>query len=185
MMTRPLEVSILAAPLAAIDRRALSEAWFSALRLVRQAQPFAAIAPPVRSPADVRVRAHMQNVQQRSCWSSVEMRRRHLVLAKAATMCSDEVKGISLRRRSPLAQRIEHVFAHPSSLPRRATFSMGRGNGRVHIVLQTKGERTTLLAICRPEVRVVVARALAQARFALAARGIGIELRDSGASGCF
>ena len=35
MMTQQLEVSILAAPLAAIDRRALSQAWYSALHLAR------------------------------------------------------------------------------------------------------------------------------------------------------
>ena len=43
MMTQQLEVSILAAPLAAIDRRALSQAWYSALHLAgpdQQGRPF-------------------------------------------------------------------------------------------------------------------------------------------------
>ncbi len=179
MMTQQLQVSILAAPLAAIDRRVLSQAWYSGLRLVRQTQQLCAIAPSARLPISGRVRAHEQNVQPTTRRVDVEIRRRHVGRAKPAPTRGDEAKIIAQPLRRPLAQRIEHVLGRPSSHPKRATFSMGRGNARVHIIVQTKGERTTLLAICRPEMRAVVARALTQARFALGSRGIGIELRAS------
>lgn len=177
MMTQQLEVSILAAPLAAIDRRVLSEAWYSRLRLVRSTQQLSAIGPSVRLPTSARVRAHEQNVQQRTRRVNREIRRGHLGQEKPTPTHGDEAKINAQRPRRPLAQRIEHVFGRPSSHPKRATFSIGRGNARVHIIVQTKGERTTLVAICRPEMRAVVARALTQARFALGSRGIGIELR--------
>ncbi len=184
MMTQQLEVSILAAPLAAIDRRVLSEAWYSALRLVCQPRQTSAIAPLARSPVAQCVRAYTRNVQERSWRDRVEMRRFHTLPTKPSTTCGDEVRTNISGRRCALARRIERAFAQPNSHAKRATFSMGRGNARVHIILQTKGECTALLAICRPELRHVVARALAQARLALAARGIGIELRGSGAGEC-
>ncbi len=184
MMTQQLEVSILAAPLAAIDRGVLSEAWYSALRLVRQTAPSSAKGAPLRLPASVRVRAHAQHVQHSTRDAHVAILRRHVGADKPTTTRRYEVKGNAQRRRRALAERIEHAFARPNPHPKRATFSMGRGNARVHIVLQTKGERTTLLAICRPEMRAVVARALTEARFALGSRGIDFELRASNVLRC-
>ena len=55
MMTQQLEVSILAAPLAAIDRRALSQAWYSALHLARPDRrlvPVTRVRPPHRRDAE-------------------------------------------------------------------------------------------------------------------------------------
>ncbi len=48
MMTQQLHVSILAAPLAAIDPRALSQAWYSALRLAHGAPGDLANRRPLR-----------------------------------------------------------------------------------------------------------------------------------------
>jgi hypothetical protein len=84
--------------------------------------------------------------------------------------------------RSRLARRIESVLFSPHSQVRRATFTIGRG--RVHVVLQSKGDRIALVAFCSPALRGIVARALAQARFALAARGIRGELEAKGACRC-
>jgi len=85
--------------------------------------------------------------------------------------------------RPPLARAIASAFA--GATLRRATFSVGRGSARIHVVLQTKGNRMTLIALCRPHLSEAVARALAQARVALAARGIGVELRTKGVRKCF
>ncbi len=184
MMTQRLEVSILAAPLAAIDRRALSQAWYSALRLAPQAQRTYAVRSPARPMVGLNARGCPPRVAETLRRAGVEIPRVHLTLATPSVISSDEAREGVLCRRSPLAARIERAFAGPSAHPKRATFSMGRGNARVHVILQTKGEQATLLAICRPELRAVVARALAQARSALAARGIGVELRWSGGRGC-
>jgi hypothetical protein len=84
--------------------------------------------------------------------------------------------------RSPLAGRIENALFSPRSQAKRASFTIGRG--RVHVVLQSKGDRVTLVALCSPALRGIVARALAQARFALAARGVRGELEAKGAELC-
>jgi hypothetical protein len=54
----------------------------------------------------------------------------------------------------------------------------------VHVALHGSGASLRLVAVCAPSVRAAVARALEQARYALAARGIAIvpqmEDRDAG-----
>jgi hypothetical protein len=178
MMTQRLEVSILAAPLAAIDRRALSQAWYTALRLASRGQRISDGTRPrhrVFTPAPART----QNATVSAHRTEVETRPPRATPTKPTAISGDEETQNALRRRArccALAQRIERAFGDSSAHPRRATFSMGQGNARVHVILQTRGTSTTLLALCRPELRTVVARALAQARFALAARGIVVEM---------
>jgi hypothetical protein len=101
---------------------------------------------------------------------------------------SGEVRAVAdlVKRRAartPLARRIERTFA-AATPPQRATFSLGNGTARVHVILQTSGDRSALVALCRPELQAVVSRALAQAGRALAARGIAIEMRARGAVRC-
>jgi hypothetical protein len=177
MMTQQLEVSILAAPLAAIDRRALSQAWCTALRF---APPDRRAAPaPMRDcpgptvPASARLCEVAPATPRVTCPLSP-----HVAASKRRAGGGDEAWQDALRRpraRAPLAQRIERAFSDPRSRPRRATFALGRGRTRVHVILQSTSERVVLLAICPPEVCGVVSRALSQARSALAARGIGLE----------
>jgi hypothetical protein len=187
MMTNQLDVSILAAPLAAIDRRALSQAWYSALRLVPHVSP-TALAPA----------RHRENAAICGAARRIEpaARRRRSTEAEGSRVIwrtprvpdGDREGTPTMRQAGPrtrLAERIERTFSDPRTKPKRATFSLGRGRARVHVILQTTGERTTLLAICRPELRAVVARALLQARIALATRGVGIECCAIGAGECF
>jgi hypothetical protein len=121
MITQQLGYSILTAPLAAIDRRALSQAWYSALHLARSGFPVA-------------------NVPQQ--------------LSKART-----------------AEALD-----PARPVRRATFSFaGTREGtraRVHVALQSGASGMRLVAVCPAALRAGVARALDQARYALALRGI-------------
>jgi hypothetical protein len=174
MMTQQLEVSILAAPLAAIDRRTLSQAWYSALRLVRDMP--APAAPRARPDRNATVAG---SARSKSAFGTVAAgdaapriapagARRLASLSGAAGGAS----GVRRVRLTPLARAIGDAFADSRAPARRATFSMGRGGARIHVVLQTNGARTTLVALCRPEIRTIVARALNEARLALAARGI-------------
>ncbi len=182
MTTHPLEVSILAAPLGAIDRRALSQAWYTALRLA----PHERFADGVRSPS----RAPVPRPLQRWCCSAssarpIDARSMPLWPTRDATRGGGPGDdGEALRRRriaAPLAKRIQHAFTHPGAQVRRATFSMGRGSVRVVVMLQTKGERAALVAICPPEVSAVVSHALDEVRATLAARGIAVELKAKAA----
>lgn len=185
MMTQQLEVSILAAPLAAIDPRSLSQAWYSALRLSAPAQPNVDVRThSVRPVAARRGEPHYgSHVPPGSKPSPTAP---YLARSASVTIRCDGAT-MPLRRPAPaipLAVRIERAFAGERDRPKRATFSLGRGNARVHVILQTNGEHTTLLALCRPEVRGTVSRALMQARGALAARGIFLRLRAFGGRAC-
>lgn len=179
MMTQQLEVSIIAAPLAAIDRRALSEAWYAALEGAKEARRAPATPPrDGRSDPPAYGRARNANV--------VAIRRgappftpRPAASPRSVALVAEHagVASPGSRVRSSLAHRIESTFSKPDSRVRRATFSLGRGNVRVHVIMQNRGERFVLLALCPPHARGVVSRALAQARVTLAARGIRMTSR--------
>jgi hypothetical protein len=177
MITAQLQVSILAAPVAAIDRRTLSQAWYSALRFGPQASP----AFPIRNHANrdqtLADRSKPIASQASPCRQSGRPRAAAAQPQRRVISSGDSWNSVLRYRaaRTLLAERIERAFASPNAYPKRATFSMGRGTARVVVILQTKGKRTMLLALCRPELRSLVGRALAQARCALAARGLGIE----------
>jgi hypothetical protein len=182
MMTQQLEVSILAAPLAAIDRRALSQAWYSALHLAR---PDRSPVPPrecgpctLAAPVKAAPKRDAQSPAPRGAGTSVA--RSVQTKASKITAQPSPPKIPADRDAVPLSLRIERRFAYSASQIKRATFSMGRGEARVHVILQTNGNVATLVALCRPQMRTVVARALAHARFALAARGFILDLEMRG-----
>jgi hypothetical protein len=179
MMTRELQVSILAAPLAAIDRRALSQAWYSALRLARDQQ-----RAPQKCVGDSRGALARDRERIRPAPGGVGREARTCACVDALEARSivgyDSAWRVDRRApRSPLARQIESVLFDPRSQARRASFTIGCG--RVHVVLQSKGDRVALVALCSPALRGIVARALAQARFALATRGIRGEFEAKGA----
>jgi hypothetical protein len=182
MMTRELEISILAAPLAAMDRRALSQAWYSALRL---AQP-RCLAPPPRCAGETGERAPVVQLgvcRPDSIGNAGAGNSRVRTGRSAARRRADQEALLRVPgSRTSLARRIAHTFAGVRPSPKRATFSLGRGNARVHIILQTNGASAILLALCRPELRAVVCDALAQTRATLAARGICLDVRTAKAT---
>jgi hypothetical protein len=178
-MTEQLELSILGSPLAAIDRRVLSQAWYSALHLADSARA---------EPATTEQRATAATRSLAKSASSIESKllparraepraARRPQLKPPASATPQNLARIADRRIVPLSQRIERRFAQAPVQVRRATFSMGRGAARVFVVLQTNGSVATLIAFCRPEMRAIVARALAAARFALTAHGLVIDLQ--------
>jgi hypothetical protein len=172
MMTRELEVSILSAPLAAIDRRTLSQAWYSALHVARQKAPAQCLAPrpgyssenaPAGRSAVVRSGDKAMPVPTPST------AQRSRTIAPPSGVASDG--ATTQRGRSALSRRIELRFAGNPAPVARATFSFGAGAARVHVIMQSNGSATRLVAICRPQMREIVARALAETRLALNARG--------------
>jgi len=181
MMMHELEVSIVAAPLEAIDRRVLSQAWYSALHL-------AVPARQIRNTEMVQRRSAMPSAPYRRALPlQREATQAHLPPQRSARSIGRAAYGEApiLRRlqQCRLAAGIERAFA-AASTPRRATFSLGRGHARVHVVLQTTPTRTILIALCPPQLRADVGQALAQARVALAARGIALDLQKLGGRAC-
>jgi hypothetical protein len=172
MITQQLGYSILTAPLAAIDRRALSQAWYSALHLARCGSSGANGPPPI---AKARTPESLPELIQQAGTS-------HRGQPFAATPRTNDASRTNVepseRRalRSPLARRIERTFLDPARPVRRATFSFAvtreGTRARVHVALQSGASGMRLVAVCPPALRAGVARALDQARYTLAVRGI-------------
>ncbi len=177
MITHQLGFSILTAPLAAIDRRSLSQAWYSALHLAQ------ARSSPASCDHTSPKHAAIQREQRRAG----EYSRR---LSPEQPPAGAERKGQMTRRtaapperraeRSPLARRIERAFLDPVRSNRRATFTIDGAQARVHVALQTTASGIRLVAVCPAAVRSSVARALEEARYALALRGIALRIDLSG-----
>jgi hypothetical protein len=178
MMTQQIGFSIVSAPLAAIDRRALSQAWYSALHLAKSSHgpapaPLHAVAPN-NATVPLRVR-NQPHAQLRNAAPYAPARRaRHLP------------RGFDsgVERRSPrslLARRIERCFLDPARRVPRASFLLESNGTRVHVALAQLGGRMQLVAVCVPSARERVARALDEARYALAARGIVLDVDVRGA----
>jgi hypothetical protein len=119
MTTATERVAIVATQVAQTDRRALSQAWYSALHLARTQLPHDRRRPP-----------------------------------------------------SDAARRIERAVA--TAAHRRASQTVDLGGGRVQLLVRTDGPTTRIVAVCATEARPRVERALAQARFALAGRGLAV-----------
>jgi len=183
-MTQQVGFSVLTAPLAAIDRRALSQAWYSALHLahdraselpaqMKSSLTHAAIVPKTPEPQGIHARARSAEMTTRNNGSAERPRR------------SDVWAALDRRaRRSTLARKIEQTFLNPSGNVRRATFWIDGTQARVHVTLQTSKGRARLVAVCPPAVRASVAQALAQARYALSARGIDLTIETADSAAC-
>jgi hypothetical protein len=170
-------VAVVAAQLADTDRRALSQAWYSALHLAGRAPaaPRAPHAPtpfePARSGARAAIRAN-DAPQQRTN----DVARSARGTAKTARA---EAGGAGPERRTPkteLARRIERGLTRrlPRAAP--ASFAVRGAGGRVHVLVRSDGARARVVAVCAPPLRERVERALAHARFALAGCGVRTEV---------
>jgi hypothetical protein len=89
--------------------------------------------------------------------------------------------AIAVDRRAPageLARRIERAIARHAVMRSHApaTLSVKIGDGRVALLVRTDGGTTRIVALCAPQLRERVDRALAHARFSLAASGMSFEV---------
>ena len=172
-MQQPTGIAILAVQLAAVDRRALSQAWYSALHLARQAPPSRAAAPPAFPPDAASQSARAARPDAARTHRSVAAS----PAARASTGRSRPVAEAAERRapKCELARRIERGLARGIPPRRAAAFDVRALDGRVHVVVRNDGRTTRVIAVCAPALRERVERALAQARFALAAGGARTE----------
>ncbi len=169
--TAQIGISILSAPLAAIDRRSLSQAWYSALHLAREGSP-------AKGATSRRAAARPVPASRPASGVAASVRASDATTSSKAVHRAPARAGAALERRVPrlpLARRIERALFERTSSAARTTFAVGEGTGRVVIALHVSGGRVRLIALCLPGMRRTVARALDQARFALAARGIAMD----------
>ena len=170
MTTQQLGFSVLSAPLAAIDRRALSQAWYSALHIAREKSRAQAGSTMPAAQADAR---HARSRNAAVTRGLTKPAYKGIIGREAAPKM--QVGEIDRRAaRSALARKIERAFLHPARNVARTTFSLG-GAARVHVTLQQSSSGVRLVAVCSPALREQVAIALEQARFALARRGIALH----------
>uniref|UniRef100_E6Q5B0 Uncharacterized protein n=1 Tax=mine drainage metagenome TaxID=410659 RepID=E6Q5B0_9ZZZZ len=160
--------SVLSAPLAQIDRRALSQAWISALHLssastARSTTPRSLPPRALRStPASPALQFAAGNARANATAPQSQARNVATVLAGGDRRCAQ----------STLARRIVELLLAPRNSARRCTLALGGPKGRVHLLLGGSDRRLHLVALCSPRVRDEVTRALREVRYALAARGI-------------
>lgn len=165
-----LQFSVLAAPLAAIDRRSLSQAWYSALY---GAQTSSAAAPAKAAPARTKER-RARNPRPHDASTRAN---RGVAPPRSAPAREGQPQAAAPERRaprSPLARKIERALLQPKPAAHKTSFALEGGAGRVKVLLRSSGSRVDLIAICPRNARKEVAAALAQARYSLALRGIDL-----------
>jgi hypothetical protein len=174
MTTATRSVAVVATRLPITDRRALSQAWFSALHLT---QPAARGAAAPHSPQSSSARA---TPARRAADVAQRVAGRSAALRAASTAGRLSAVNFAVERRGPsceLARRIETAVARQrGTRPHQtAAIAISVGEGRVQLLVRNDGTTTRIIALCAPHLRERVDRALAHARFALAAAGTPVE----------
>lgn len=177
MMTQQLGFSILTAPLAAIDRRSLSQAWYSALHPTDGRSAARPMLPRSVVPLPTAAHVRAQPAAHAASWRGA--RERPGVVKRRSEPAPI---AISDRRnpRSLLAQRIARALVAQAKCFRRSGMTLRTPRGRVHVTLQSSDRRTRVIAVCSPALRDAVKRALDEARYALAMRGIAVQTQTRG-----
>lgn len=181
-ISEQLQFSVLTAPVATLDRRTLSQAWYSALYGVETRK--SSVAAPAHVVPQGPARAHAPQPTpdgRRGPQTARASMRKH------DARSSERSESVPYDRRAPrssLARKIERTFLRPRSVSCKNAFTVESEHGRVHVLLQSRGTHLKLVAICPPKARTQVAAALAQARYALALRGIDLDSETRGAQQC-
>lgn len=165
-ISEQLHFSILSAPIASADRRALSQAWYSALYRSNGKQPAAAAGAKAGYGRTAAAAVNCAKVSGAPAPTTV---------LRAARAERNVPPAASSERRAPhlrLARQIEHLALRRESKRAAATFVLDGTRARVRVLVVAGGGSVQLIAICSKRVHESVARALAQARYASAARGI-------------
>lgn len=165
-------VTVLSAPLAHTDRRALSEAWYHALHLA---------APPPREPV-----AHASLAAGRAASgrrrpepARAEARASRNSVAEPARFPREPARIAAGERRlavTPFARRLARAVVLGARRPQPSACTIRTGGGRIVVLVRGDGARSRIVAVCTPALRERVERAVAHARFALAACGTRSEV---------
>jgi hypothetical protein len=172
-MTTAPGVAVVATQLAQTDRRALSQAWYSALHLAdgapRSAAHRLAPRPVAASSAPEVAYAIVPAGTSARCAPSGP------APARAA---HERITPAAERRRAPseIARRVERAVERIAHAPRpRTAQTVTIDGGRVTLIVRTDAHATRVVALCSAPLRAHVERALAHARYALAARGTTVH----------
>jgi hypothetical protein len=168
MTTASDGVAVIATQLAQTDRRALSEAWYSALHLAGGTLPAGARATRVwpttpTTPAARAVSSRLGIAHP----SAPAAPRAHREADARATPASERRRPVT-----ETARRIERAVERLACVPATpAAHTIDVDGGRIRLLLHHDGRTTRVVALCSRPLREQVERALASARFALAGAG--------------
>lgn len=169
-------VAVVATHLAITDRRALSEAWYGALRLAHEAAP-APGGSPRRAPSAGSGTPRTLAARASDAPPSASTHREGRSAAESRAS-RQRYEGLAERRlpATELARRLECALTRRVRRVPTTSFALRAAGGRVHVLVRSDGARTRILALCAPPLRERVERAMAHARFALAASGVRTEV---------
>jgi hypothetical protein len=167
---------VIATQVARTDRRALSEAWYSALHLAHrpgaaQAAPAPRVFEPSTRGALVSSRACVPGTLEGRPLSSRSRRSLEAARDDRNVRC-DSAQPERRLPACPTSLRVERAL---TTLAARwsgyAAQTIDVAGGRVRLLVRVDRGTTRIIAVCSPPLREPVARALAHARFALASAG--------------
>jgi hypothetical protein len=172
------KIAVIETRLPYTDRRALSEAWFSALHLAHDeptaAHPWYAAASNTVDPGNAHANA-------RSARASAVSGRRDpaRTIAQAARRSAYAGLDTPARRASDPARTAAAARAFDrarSYAPFRTSITLDGANGtRVHLIVRRVGPTLHVIALCPPAVESLVRKALASADLHFRARGERLE----------
>jgi hypothetical protein len=159
-----------------VDRRSLSEAWFSAFHPVSREGAHG--AEPIRARSDASLATTVRQTtksQTRATagYPTPGVARYGPDRARSEIVPIDVKKSATLRSQRVQSHAVE--MCSRSYPPRRTSLTVGLGRERVQLVLRREGAVLHVIAVCRPEVAALVRRALAAADAYV--RGTGDTLR--------
>lgn len=165
-----LHFSVLSAPVASFDRRALSQAWYSALYGTQPSARGNVTQPSM--PASSRNARFAILPEMRASRAAAPVVPRSVRMERAPAAI-----GATERRapRSLLARRIERAARAAAGFSSKTAFTIEGTHGRVRIFMHANGSVLRIIALCAPNARTQIAAALAQARYTLARVGIRLE----------
>jgi hypothetical protein len=172
MTTASGGVAVVALQIAQTDRRALSQAWYSALHLARDPAPVSTrAARTAASPPTARAVPR----ERRAAEPAQLAPRNASPRSTRAAGGRAEPAGERRRPPSPDERRIGRAIAALAARPRAAaTQTVSLDGGRVCLLVRSDGRTTRIIALCSAALREPVRRAVAGARFALAGAGIAV-----------
>lgn len=169
------KAAVCATSLPYIDRRSLSEAWFSALHL-------ASDGPTLAGARERRALSDSSGTQHRCATRSADTARvrdvapshtRSASSSSRVPLSADAGTRQAERVRAPLVS--EALAAARSYAPFRTSLTVGLDRHRVQLLLRRDGGTLHVLALCSPAVAHIVRRALACADAHLRLRGEAVR----------
>ena len=176
----PSKIAVIETRLPYTDRRALSEAWFSALHLAHDA-PSDAHSAQLAS-AGISGVTNSANESARNARPIAAMSRREPArsVAQAARRAAHAGLDTPARRATDAARTAAATRAFQrarSYAPFRTSITLDGANGtRVHLIVRRVGSTLHVVALCPPAVEQLVRKALASADLHFRARGERLEI---------